>query len=66
MAFAINLELKLVVDDHGNVLPITNWFDADGDECAPDDALACVAGTGELWYAVNLCELKKAPRESVQ
>ena len=43
------------------VFPVVSWFDADGDECEPEDALACVAGPDNdgLWMTIDLSQ--KAP-----
>lgn len=43
-----------VLTDSSNV-PVVHWFDIFGEECDPDDAVTCVAGSDEKgWYAVDL------------
>lgn len=46
----------------GQVLPITNFFDDDGDECGADDAVVCVAGPDAdgYWLSVDLRLLERA------
>lgn len=43
---AVNRHLGLAVTNTGEVIPITNWFIGDGDDCpcAPSQADQCVAG----------------------
>lgn len=53
---AVNIEQRLFCDSDGFVHPITNWLDADGDECEPEDAVAAVAGTEGRWFAFALSE----------
>lgn len=37
------------------IVPVTNWFGADGEECEPITAVTCVCGAdGVGWYAVDL------------
>lgn len=44
----------------GKTVPITNFFDEDGDECEPDDAVACIAGSNEFgWLTINLGEFEQ-------
>lgn len=31
---AINRALGVAVLDHGETVPVTNWYDDDGDECS--------------------------------
>ena len=53
---AIHRAGGIAILSDGQELPITNWIDADGDECAPADAVACACGPCKKgkWYAVNL------------
>ena len=62
MSAAINIAAGLYVDDDGSVYPITNWFDAEGDECAREDALAAVAGEGGCWFSLLLSEFEEGRR----
>lgn len=34
-----------VVLADGTILPITDWFDSNGDDCEPDEAVMVVAGS---------------------
>jgi len=41
----------------GTVLPITNYFDEWGEDCEPEDAVTCVAGTDAFgWLSIDLTE----------
>lgn len=53
---AVSRAGAVAVLDNGERLPITNWFDLDGDECEPDDAISVVAGPDRngFWYAIDL------------
>lgn len=45
-----------VVLQDGTVLPVTDWFDDDGEECGWESAVSCVAGplpSGE-WLSIDL------------
>lgn len=59
---AINLGLRMVILDDGQVLPMSDFF-CRGEDCEPDDASACVAGPDKHgnWFAVDLTgyEVKK-------
>lgn len=41
----IDLDAGMVRMADGTELPITDWFDCDGDPCEPDQAVTIVAGT---------------------
>lgn len=44
-----------VLLDDGTQLPITDYFDADGDDCEPARATVCVAGTDDFgWLTIDL------------
>jgi hypothetical protein len=50
----VNEEWLCVTDD-GELLPVVDWFDEQGDHCVPEDAVACVAGReGYGWITVEL------------
>lgn len=57
---AVSRARGVAVLDNGERLPITNWFDFDGDECDPDDAVSVVAGPDRdgFWYAIDLFEFE--------
>ena len=52
----INVALRIAVMEDGQELPITNAFDEDGDDCNPEDAVACVAGPDRdgMWVSIDL------------
>jgi hypothetical protein len=52
--YAVNRRHAIAVTDDGDRLPIVNWLDADGDECEPQDAVACVAEYGEKYLTIDL------------
>jgi hypothetical protein len=59
MRAAINRTEHLFMDNDGFVHPITNWFDSDCQECDPDDAVVCVAGSEGRWFTIRLADFKK-------
>lgn len=63
MTEAINIGRALFVATDGETYPITNWFDADGDECAPEDAIAAVAGVEGRWFALDLRDFVESLRQ---
>tara|TARA_R100000808_G_C2084931_1_gene107438 strand:+ start:267 stop:461 length:195 start_codon:yes stop_codon:yes gene_type:complete len=53
----INLDARFVLMDDGAQLPITNFFDDDGDDCDAEDAVVFVAGTEAYgWLTVEMPE----------
>lgn len=51
---------NVVVLNDGTELPITNYFDIYGEECPPDQAVSCVAGTDDFgWLSIDLTEFEK-------
>lgn len=53
----ISLDGRFVVMSDGAILPISNFYDDDGDECEPVDAVVCVAGTDAAgWYTIEIFE----------
>lgn len=56
----VNRHLRCAVLDHDVYLWVTSWLDDDGDECDPDDAVACVAGDDEHgWWAIDLTQFSR-------
>lgn len=52
-----------VLLEDGETVPITEWLDCDGDECGPEDAVCCVAGTDAFgWIVIELPERGVAER----
>ena len=53
----VDLKTLTVTMGDGTVLPITNLFDSDGEDCEPDDAVAIVAGTDDYgWLDIAISE----------
>lgn len=51
----IDLDTRRVVLTDGTILPITDFFDEDGDDCEPEEAVTCVAGTDEFgWLDIEI------------
>lgn len=57
-----NVRIEHVCKDHGIVtiaggrrMSVTTWLDDFGDDCQPEDAVACVAGSDESgWVCIDL------------
>ena len=62
MSAALNIEAGLYMEPDGAVFPITNWIDAEGDECAPEDVVTCVAGEGRCWFALTIADFSEEKR----
>lgn len=58
---AIHLGVRLALLDSGDTVPITNLFDAAGEEvdCAAD-AISFVAGEGGTWFAGMTADFETA------
>jgi hypothetical protein len=50
----INRRQAIAIKDDGARLPITHWFDNDGDECQPNEAVSCVAEYGDRFVTIDL------------
>lgn len=50
----LNIADGFFVSDDGAVFPVTDWIDSDGDKCAREDAVVCVAGEGDRWFSLPL------------
>lgn len=56
----VNRKLGIVLLTDGTELPITDFFDLDGDECAPENAVSCVAGSDEYgWLSIDLSDFER-------
>jgi len=53
---AINRSTRLALLDTGETIPITDWFEMDGYNCDPSEAVVCVAGpcSNGKWYSIDL------------
>lgn len=58
MTPAVNRTDGFYQDADGFVHPITEWYDLNALECAPDDAVAAVAGSEGRWFALDLREFE--------
>lgn len=63
MTAALNITARLYLDSDGRAYPVTNWFDADGDECAPEEAVAAVAGEGDRWFSFAISDFEGVPTQ---
>jgi hypothetical protein len=53
---AVNVPGGVVMTDDGQMIPITNYFDVEADECEPETARAVVAGPDAdgKWWTIGL------------
>jgi hypothetical protein len=59
----VNRTRAQAVSSTGVVYPVTNWFGDDGDDCEPNDAVVCVAGSEALgWLTIDLRDFKDIVR----
>lgn len=58
---AINRTQRSALLDTGEIVEITAFFDSDGDDCAPDDAISCIARAGDNWLAIDLADFDAVP-----
>lgn len=54
MVGMVSLDGGFVLLVTGDTLPITHFFDGDGDDCEPEDAVCIVAGSGDLWLSIEV------------
>lgn len=53
--YQIHRLLRIAVLTDDTQVPVTNWFDRNGDECDPLVAVTCVCGKdGVGWFGVDL------------
>lgn len=51
----MNLTQNYVLFTNGVSVPITDYFDDDGDECEADKATVCVAGSDAVgWFTIEI------------
>lgn len=57
---SVNREDETCCCTNGELIPITNWFDEEGDDCDPEDAITCVAGpmANGKWLGINFACLE--------
>lgn len=56
MIECVNRARRIVIDEKGNRGVITHFFDENGDDCEPQDAVSCVAECDGKHYAIDLRE----------
>ena len=55
---ALNTEARLYRDEHGLEYPVTHWFDGNGADCDPDEAVTAVAGCEGRWFSLTLKDFR--------
>jgi len=56
---AVHRGQRVALMDCGCQIPVTDWFDATGQDCNPADAIVCVCGDdAHGWFTVDLQALK--------
>lgn len=56
---ALNYKSRQALLSDNRLVPITHWYDPDGDECEIDEAVSCVCGSDETgWFSVLLNEFE--------
>lgn len=56
---AINRTRRIAILNCDCQIPVTEWFDAEGKDCDPEDAIVCVCGDdAHGWFTVDLEEFK--------
>ena len=52
---AINRTREFAILDCDCQVPVTEWYNSDGDDCEPTDAIVCVCGDdAHGWFMVDL------------
>lgn len=52
---AIHRNERVALLNCGCTIPVTDWFGKDGADCAPRDAIVCVAGDDNHgWFMIDL------------
>lgn len=63
---AVNTFQKLCLLENGEVWPISDFLDDDGDECGEEDAAFAIVGPclhpdeGEYWFSLDLSDFEDA------
>jgi hypothetical protein len=53
--YAVNRLLNNALLTNNRIVPVTNWYGSNGEECDPYLAVTCVCGADETgWFAVDL------------
>lgn len=57
----VNLNGRVAVMEDGQVLAVTNFIDAHGEECEVDEAIICVAGPDKdgMWMTIDVRYMEK-------
>lgn len=61
---AINVGQRIVVEAN-HLMPITNLYDCEGEECGADEAITAVAGpdAGGRWLSIDLREFESVTEQ---
>jgi hypothetical protein len=51
---AVNCIARTALTEQGEILEIQLFFDDEGGECDPEDAITCVATNGTLFWSIDL------------
>lgn len=51
--YSINYHTRIAILTDDTILPITDFYDSDGNDCEPISAAACVAGREGMWFAID-------------
>ncbi len=58
---AVNRAMEIAIRSDGKNVKIHRWLDVSGDECDPDEALCCVAGSdADGWWSIDLTKFNEA------
>ena len=59
---AINRKHGLAIMDDGALVPVAVWFDRNGEECGPDEAIVAVVGPDAegWWHPISLAVFEQA------
>jgi hypothetical protein len=56
---AINRTKRIAILNCDCQIPVTDWFDKNGKDCSPENAIICVCGDDDHgWFTVDLEALK--------
>lgn len=58
---AVNRERRIAVDRNNDFWTITHFFDPEGDECEPAEAVSCVIERGSEFSVIDLSLFSDAP-----
>lgn len=53
---AINIARRQYLAEDGEIYPVVAWFDIEGTDCEPAEAVSAVAGTEGRWWTLTLSD----------